>query len=338
MKLAEVGEFGLINRIKIPAYAPEQLILGIGDDCAVLPFNDTHYQLVSCDLLVEDVHFIRNKISAFELGYKAIAVNLSDVAAMGGKPVHVTLSMALPADYTVDDWTAFYDGVQTICRRYGVNVIGGDTTAGAKLTINVTVIGLVEQQYLHLRSHAKPGDVIFVTGDLGGSRAGLELILKDGLPVSSKDRVHLLQRHCKPEPCCHEIAVLNRLAGNALHALNDISDGILSESTEIATASHVAMVVNADSVPVNEACRTLADATGKNGLQWALTGGEDYQLVGTMDAEKAEEICEKYRRETGKDITIVGYVEAGEGAWLEQNGDRRVVMHKGYDHFGSSQE
>lgn len=334
MELAEVGEFGLIDRIQIPAYAPEQLILGIGDDCAVLPFSDTHFQLVSCDLLVEDVHFIRGKISAFELGYKSVAVNLSDVAAMGGKPVHVTLSMALPPDYTVEEWNDFYEGVHAICRRYGVNVIGGDTTSAAKLTINVTVLGLVEQQNLHLRRHAKPGDMIFVTGDLGGSRAGLELILKDGIPVSETDRALLLQRHCKPEPCCDEIAVLNTLAGNALHALNDISDGLLSESTEIAEASHVAMILDKAAVPVCDACERLAASVGKSGIQWALTGGEDYQLVGTMDAAQAEEICARYRMKTGKRLTIVGHVESGEGVWLEQTGSRQMVQQKGYDHFG----
>ena len=142
MELSALGEFGLIDLIEIPNYAPEQIILGIGDDCAVLPFDETQYQLVSCDLLVEDIHFIRKRISARQLGYKAIAVNLSDVAAMGGKPVHVLLSVALPPDYTVEEWQQFYQGVQEICAKYQVNVIGGDTTSSSEADHQCNGIGV----------------------------------------------------------------------------------------------------------------------------------------------------------------------------------------------------
>lgn len=336
MELSALGEFGLIDLIKIPNYAPEQVILGIGDDCAVLPFDETRYQLVSCDLLVEDVHFIRQRISARQLGYKAIAVNLSDVAAMGGKPVHVLLSVALPPDYTVEEWRQFYQGVQEICAKYQVNVIGGDTTSsGEKLTVNVTVLGLVEKEHLHLRRDARPGDVVFVTGPLGGSRAGLELVLDEKISVSEADRQHLRQCHCQPEPCCAEILVLNRLAGPSLHGLNDISDGLLSECREIAEASQAAIILQPDAVPVDEACWRLAVQLGTDGLQWAMTGGEDYQLVGTMAAAHAEDICSRYVQQTGRQLYVIGTVEAGSGVWLEQQGVRRAAEKKGYDHFGA---
>lgn len=337
MELSALGEFGLIDLIEIPNYAPEQIILGIGDDCAVLPFDEMRYQLVSCDLLVEDIHFIRKRISPRQLGYKAIAVNLSDVAAMGGKPVHVLLSVALPPDYTVEEWQQFYQGVQEICAKYHVNVIGGDTTSSReKLTINVTVLGLVEKKYLHLRRDAKPGDVIFVTGDLGGSRAGLELVLDATINVNEADRQRLWQAHCQPEPCCDEILVLNELAGVALHALNDISDGLLSECGEIAQASQVAMVLQPEKIPVEAACNRLAKQLDKDGLQWAMTGGEDYQLVGTMAAVEAEKICEQYAQQTGKQLFIIGAVECGKGVWLERQGTRQKMKKKGYNHFGSA--
>lgn len=335
MELSALGEFGLIDLIEIPNYAPEQIILGIGDDCAVLPFDETQYQLVSCDLLVEDIHFIRKRISARQLGYKAIAVNLSDVAAMGGKPVHVLLSVALPPDYTVEEWQQFYQGVQEICAKYQVNVIGGDTTSSSeKLTINVTVLGLVEKKHLHLRRDAKPGDVIFVTGDLGGSRAGLELVLDTTINVNEADRQRLWQAHCQPEPCCEEILALNELAGASLHALNDISDGLLSECREIAQASQVSMVLQPEKIPVEAACSRLAVQLGADGLRWAMTGGEDYQLVGTMEAAQAETICEQYAQQTGKRLVIIGTVECGNGVWLEQQGKRQVAEKRGYDHFG----
>ena len=175
MSMQTLGEFGLIDLIDLPFPNPESVLVGIGDDCAVLPYSDTHYQLVSCDLMVEDMHFVRKKIAPYQLGYKAVAVNLSDIAAMGGSPKHILVSAALPPDYTVAEWQELYRGIGDICSRYGVNVIGGDTTASAdKLCINVTVLGLVEQQNLHLRRDAKAGDAVFVTGALGGSRAGLE--------------------------------------------------------------------------------------------------------------------------------------------------------------------
>lgn len=339
MKLDTVGEFGLIDLIRIPDFAPEQLILGIGDDCAVLPFDERQYQLVSCDLLVEDIHFVRSRISPRQLGYKAVAVNLSDVAAMGGTPVHILLSVALPPDYTVEEWQEFYTGVEEICRKYRVNVIGGDTTASKdKLTINVTVLGLVEKQHLHLRSAAQPGDAVFVTGALGGSRAGLELILNDITGFQAEDEAHLLQCHCQPEPCCHEIAALNQLAGKALHALNDISDGLLSECQEIAQASGVAVILQPQKVPVDASCQRLAAQQGTDALKWALTGGEDYQLVGTMAADEAESICARYRQETGKAITIIGWVEAGSGVAFDTGKGRIPAQRSGYNHFASSGE
>lgn len=334
MELSSLGEFGLIDLIEIPHYAPDQVIVGIGDDCAVLPFDERHYQLVSCDLLVEDIHFIRKRIPAWQLGYKAVAVNLSDVAAMGGRPVHVLLSVALPPDYTVEEWQQFYQGVQEICAKYQVNVIGGDTTSsGEKLTINVTVLGLVEKAQLHLRRDAKPGDLIFVTGALGGSRAGLELLLHEKINLEESDRQHLWQCHCQPEPCCTEILALNQIAGPSLHALNDISDGLLSECREIAQASQVAMILQPEQIPVDQACDRLAVQLGADGLQWAMTGGEDYQLVGTLAAADAAKICEQYTAQTGAPLFFIGTVEAGRGVWLEQQGERRPAEKKGYDHF-----
>ncbi len=333
MRLDAVGEFGLIDRIDIPACGAQTPILGIGDDCAVLPFDAARDQLVSCDLLVEGVHFLRAQISAYQLGYKAVAVNLSDVAAMGGVPAHILLSLALPEDYTVEEWQEFYRGVADICRRYGVNVIGGDTTSGEKLTVNVTVLGLVQKEALHLRSDAKPGDRVFVTGTLGASRAGLELLLRPDLAPREEDRQYLLRRHLMPEPCCEEIALLNRLAGPSLHALNDISDGLFSECGEIASSSGAALLLRSDAIPVDDACRRLAAQAGEDALGWACSGGEDYQLVGTLEAARAEEICGQYRAQSGKAITLIGSVQAGAGVYWQEDGGLRPVAERGYDHF-----
>lgn len=334
MNLKTVGEFGLIDLIDIPHPAPERVVLGIGDDCAVLPYGEDAYQLASCDLLVEDIHFIRSRITPYQLGYKAVAVNLSDIAAMGGTPTHILISAALPPDYTVLEWHELYRGIGAICNRYGVNLIGGDTTSSPdKLILNVTVLGEVKKEHLHLRRDAKAGDAVFVTGKLGGSRAGLELVLQPEIEVADDLKTALLDCHNQPEPCCDEIAVLNRIAGQSLHALNDISDGLASECNEIAGASHCAIHLHAAQIPVHEDAKRLAELLCADSMEWALSGGEDYQLVGTLDGEKAEEICAMYLAQTGKQLYIVGTVAEGSGVELEQPEGNCVIGKKGYNHF-----
>lgn len=349
MDLHALGEFGLIDLIRMPHAVPETVIVGIGDDCAVLPYNENLYQLASCDLLVEDIHFLRDQITAYQLGYKAVAVNLSDIAAMGGTPAHILLSVAVPPYYTVAEWQDLYRGIGEICNRYNVNLIGGDTTSSTdKLTVNVTVLGFVEKENLHLRSDAKPGDAVFVTGVLGGSRAGLELVLCQDIPAGETCKNELLRCHYQPEPCCHEIAALNKIAGSHLHALNDISDGLVSECYEIADVSHCAIQLYTDSIPVHCEAAHLAGLIHADAMQWALFGGEDYQLVGTMDGAYAEEICSAYTAQTGKQITIVGYVSDGDGVYL-RNGKAQKnhddlpdeayrIAKKGYNHFASASE
>jgi len=349
MNLQSLGEFGLIDLIDIPHSNPASVLLGIGDDCAVLPYSDTHYLLVSCDLLVEDVHFIRNRISPYQLGYKAVAVNLSDIAAMGGTPAHILVSAALPPDYTVTEWQELYRGIGAICSRYGVNVIGGDTTSSPdKLTINVTVLGFAAQQHLHLRRDANVGDAVFVTGPLGGSRAGLELVLHENLSLPKALHTELMRCHYQPEPCCDEIAALNEVAGEHLHALNDISDGLASECYEIAEASSCAVVLYQDRIPINAAASVLAEQIGADSLRWALNGGEDYQLLGTIDGAYAEQLCAQYAAITGKQITIIGRIAEGEGVYLLDTAvqdeetrlpdDRYLITKAGFNHFASDVE
>ena len=218
-------------------------------------------------------------------------------------------------------------------------MIGGDTTASKnKLAVNVTVLGTVEQQYLHLRSAAKPGDVVFVTGVLGGSRAGLELVCNPQIEIAEDIKTSLMQCHYQPEPCCEEIQVLNRLAGDALHGLNDISDGLVSECHELADASHVSIVLDAAAVPVHPGALQLAAQIQADGLHWALTGGEDYQLVGTMDAARASDICAAYTEVTGKKLTIVGRVQSGAGVYLLKGTECQRIEKKGYNHFTRSAE
>lgn len=330
--LASIGEFGLIDLIGDGIFAAEKIIKGIGDDCAVLPFDETHYQLISCDMLNDGIHFLYDKISPYQLGYKAVAASLSDIAAMGGTPSNLLLSIGLTQEGTIGWWQEFYRGVSDICRRYRVNIAGGDTTkSNGGLCINVTVLGLVKKTELRLRSHACVGDRLFVTGPLGGSRAGLELLLRPEIHVA--DEAVLLQQHLQPEPCCQEIRWLNQAAGDALHGLNDISDGLASECWEIAAASGVGIVIEAEAVPFLSETAALAKVCGNKVIDWALFGGEDYQLVGTIAAAQAEAIALQYQRQSGKPLHWIGQVIAGNGVFLQQNADKTPIKAKGYAHF-----
>ena len=332
MELESVGEFGLIDLIGDGVFAPEHIIRGIGDDCAVLPYSETHYQLVSCDMLNETIHFLLDKITPYQLGYKSVAVSLSDIAAMGGTPTNVVIAIGLTASLTVEWWQEFYRGVADVCQRYHVNIAGGDTTKSAGgLSINVTVLGLVAKEHLRLRSAAQAGDKIFVTGPLGDSRAGLELLLHPEKSIAGCER--LLKEHLQPEPCCQEAAWLNEACGSALHALDDISDGLVSECTEISKASHVGAILTPEAIPILAETLQLAEVCQTDAQHWALYGGEDYQLVGTLAAQDAEQAAERYQKLAGKPLYFIGEVTANEGLWLQKGEALESVRLTGYIHF-----
>lgn len=331
-EIKTVGEFGLIEMIGEIVPRPSALICGIGDDCAVLPFSQTHNQLVTCDLLNEGVHFLKDKISPYQLGYKAVAASLSDIAAMGGEAISVLVAVGLPDTATVEMWQLFYQGVAAICHEYNVNLIGGDTTKSQSgWVVNITALGLVAKQNLRLRSQAKSGDLLFVTGPLGGSRAGLELILHADI---AREEWHqpLLNCHLQPTPCLAEAKRLNDIFGQSLHSLNDISDGLASECAEIAAASGVKIIIKSAKIPISQETHKLASLRQASSLEWALFGGEDYQLVGTIAAEKADELTEIYAQ-TGKKLWIIGHVTEGSGVWLDDEKNCQMITQKGYAHF-----
>ncbi len=332
MELGSVGEFGLIDLIGDGVFAPEHIVRGIGDDCAVLPYDAKTYQLLSCDMLNEGIHFLLDKITPYQLGYKAVAVSLSDIAAMGGSPTNIVLSIGLTEAVTVEWWREFYRGVSAICQRYQVNIAGGDTTKSVgSLSINVTALGLVAKEDLRLRSMAKAGDKIFVTGPLGASRAGLELLWHPEKTFAGA--AILLQEHLQPEPCCQEVRWLNEACGSSLHALNDISDGLASECLEIASASQVGAVLDYEAIPVRPETLALAESCHLDGRQWALYGGEDYQLVGTLEAHNALQAAERYHSLSGKTLHFLGEMTAEAGLWLKKGQALEPVLTKGYVHF-----
>mgnify|MGYP001192700877 CR=1 FL=1 len=330
MELKQLGEFGLIDLLKDNTIVdPASVVIGIGDDAAVLLPTPRQLQLLATDMLVETVHFDLNTTSPWQLGYKAIAVNLSDIAAMGGTPKHVVISLGMPKNLPVDFVLNLYEGMKEICRQFGVNIVGGDTVASPHgVVINVAVTGEVDPTHLQRRSGAKPGDLLVVTGVLGNSAAGLDLLTR-GNWEEHEFAWPLVTSHLTPQP---QVKAGKIIAGYAT-SMNDISDGLASEANEIALASQVGIRLFAQQIPVTAALQTAGDFFGKSALDYALFGGEDYQLLFTVEPEqyKMLEIAD-----LGQELTVIGEITEGPAhvELVQKNGEVKALAARGYNHFG----
>lgn len=332
MDIRQIGEFGLIDRIKEDAIVDTATVVaGIGDDAAVVLATPKHFQLLTTDMLVEGVHFDLATISPWQLGYKAIAVNLSDIAAMGGLARQALVSLALPSDTSVEFVEGLYQGMKEICHQHAVNIVGGDTVASPQgVVINVVILGEVEPAYLQRRSGASAGELLVVTGCLGDSAAGLELLQRgewDELSFSWP----LVTAHLTPRPHLNEGRVLAELGATSM---NDISDGLASEANEIAKAGNVCLRIDAERIPLSTPLREAAIHFGQDSLRYALYGGEDYKLLATLPPEALAAVSAQI------DVTVIGVVEDGEAGvfLLEENGVLSKLTAQGYDHFNDRKE
>lgn len=327
MSIKSVGEFGLIDLIKQNTIVvPDGVELGIGDDAAAFWPSPGKLQLVTTDMLVESVHFDLRWISAWQLGYKAMAVNISDIAAMGGAPRHGAVSLALPAKSSVEFVVELYEGMKAIAREYGVNIIGGDTVSSPDhIVINVTLTGDVLASGLIRRSGARLGDKVLVTGCVGNSAAGLEWLCSGGPPGQ---QANLVAAHVTPKP---QVVVGQAAAAAGATAMDDISDGIASEANEIASASAVGLILYADRLPLSEELVRFAATAGRDPVDYALYGGEDYQLLLTMPADAAESFI---RSQAGSCCTVIGEVSSCKSVVLvSKDGSTKLLEPRGYNHF-----
>jgi thiamin-phosphate kinase len=283
-ELEKLGEFGLIDLIKEDTISEQgSVVLGIGDDAAVLLPTPRQLLLITTDMLVESVHFDLATTTPWQLGYKAIAVNLSDIAAMGGVPRHAVVSVALPPATPSDFVVNLYQGMKEICHEFGVNIVGGDTVSSPNgLVINVAVTGEVEPVNLVRRSGAQAGDIVAVTGCLGNSGAGLDL-LKAGAWEDFDFAWPLVTAHLSPRP---QVKTGGIVAAAGATSMDDISDGLASEAHEIAKASGVGVRLYAEQIPLAGEVKEAAAKLGKEALDYALYGGEDFQLLFTMEPRK----------------------------------------------------
>jgi thiamine-monophosphate kinase len=332
MKLSDIGEFGLIRRFS-PAFLKKLPagVTGIGDDCAVLPWTKSRILLVTTDLLVEDIHFIRARIAARDLGHKSLAVNLSDIAAMGGTPRSAFLSIGLPRNMDVSWLDEFFRGFASLAGMAKVRLLGGDTTGSpGPLVINVALLGEARRDRVKYRSGAENGDIICVTGNLGDSGGGLRVLLEER-PLRRDER-YLVRCHNRPNAHLAEGAWL--AARDAVTAMMDVSDGIDSDLRRIMERSRCGAAVDLDRLPLSLPLVSAARKYGWNPLEIAASGGEDYCLLATVRAGRFANVSSAFARKFGRPLFRIGTI-AGQKAGLiyKLNGRAVVLKRHGFDHF-----
>nr|WP_290669267.1 thiamine-phosphate kinase [Ardenticatena sp.] len=335
VRIRDIGEFNVIERITRIVGVPttDDVLVGIGDDTAVLRWDAETCLLVTIDAQVEATHFRRHFLSPEALGHRALAVNLSDIAAMGGTPWLALVSLIAPPDTPVAFVEALYQGMHALATSANVAIVGGNMSKGDHLIVDIAVLGRVARQHLLLRRGARPGDAVLVTGTLGDAAGGLRLLLDPTLPLDEEDREVLLRRFRTPTPRLAE-AVHIATSGLAT-AMLDISDGLSSDIGHICDASHVGVVIEAERMPTSPALRHLATQIGVPAWTLALRGGEDYELCFTVPAAHAEDLAAAIQSATGTTISIIGRVlPPEEGRTLiRPDGQRIPLAAEGWRHF-----
>ncbi len=333
MKLSDIGEFGVISSIRSDLKDfQKEVIVGIGDDTAAIEVSGEKLLLFTSDTLVEDIHFKWDYASPFQVGWKALAVNVSDIAAVGGKPTQCLVSLALPADTERSLVREIYRGLKKAASRYRVAIVGGDTVRAPSFIITVSLLGEVKREDIVLRSRAKPGDLIYVTGQLGSSGAGLACLKASNWKIKPKIRQFLIKRHLMPSPRLDEG---QKIASSQIAtSMIDLSDGLASDLHRLAEESKVGAVLWEDEFPTALATEQLAKVMGKSLLEWILYGGEDYELLFAVPPNKKE----KLKQTLSFPHTLIGeIVDRDQGIYLKKRGGNRTkIEDRGYSHFSVS--
>ncbi|HUW65143.1 MAG TPA: thiamine-phosphate kinase [Spirochaetia bacterium] len=327
--VADTGERPLIDLITRRLTLSPEVVLGVGDDAAVLR-SPPGLLLFTTDMLVEGIHFRVGYGTAEQLGYKALAVSVSDIAAMGGMPWAAVVSLALPGSMPAAFVTSLYQGLDRAARQFQVSVVGGDTVASpGPLVINVALTGKAVEGAVVTRQGARPGDLVFVTGSLGAAAAGLYVLENPG-PWPAEASRFVQRRFLDPVP---QLEAGNLLAAGGASALDDNSDGLAQEMHEICRASSVGCLIEVERLPVETPVREIAAVAGRSVWEWALHGGEDYGLVACVPPARAglEEVC----RSAGIALTAVGRIAAREeGLYVVwPDGRRAPLLPGGFEHF-----
>jgi thiamine-monophosphate kinase len=306
--------------------------LGIGDDAAVVGAPAEREWLLAMDTMVEEIHFRAETMEDADVGFKALASNISDIAAMGGLPAHALISVSVPPAWGLERMNSLYDGFYQCAERYGVAIVGGDTTAApSHLVVSVTIFGTVETGRAITRGGARPGQIVFVSGPIGLSAGGLHGMLPSEA-ARPQPPERLIRAHRRPAPSVKAGRLL--LEHGWGRSLNDVSDGLASEAWEIAEASGVRLVLKETSLPLSGELASYAADCRVDPLQWMLYGGEDYVLLGTADRMDEAPMKEAFRQE-GIPLFVIGETEEGTPDVLleTEGGKRKPLAKRGYNHF-----
>ncbi len=345
--ISKIGEFGLIERLKnkcnelrLSEKVTGQIILGIDDDTAITRPSPGMLQLSTSDLLIEGVHFDLTYTSMKHLGWKLMVVNLSDIAAMGGVPVYALITIALPAKISVEMADDLYDGIIQAAQTYGCAIIGGDTnTSIGNTMVSAMITGEVPDRFLKRRNGAQPGDLICVSGNLGLSHAGLQILLREKKRFLDSQQ----QNEYKSELGTYSAAVTKHLAPKArfdismtaaqqewVHAMIDISDGLVSDLRHICKQSSTGALLFEEKLPFDPLVEKVADEFEQSAIDYVLFGGEEYELLFTIDPEYENKLTEHI-----PDVHIIGKItdEKESVALVQKDGSKRTILSGGYDHF-----
>ncbi len=335
--LAALGEFGLIARLTAGVETRPDVALAVGDDAALLDLDahSPHLLVATCDAQVEGRHFLRASTTSHEIGHKALAVNLSDIAAMGAEPLWALVSLLLPPDVEVALLDDIYSGMRALARRFGVALVGGNVSStSGPLTIDLTLLGRVERGRALTRSHGKPGDALLVTGSLGAAAAGLFAAL-DPSPASAlppATREYLRRAMAAPEPRVREGLAL--AATGVVTAMLDISDGMAADLGHLCDASAVGAVVHADRLPIAPQTRAFCAVYNRDPLDVALTGGGDYELLFSVTPDGVAVAIDALRAIGGQATVIGALAEPGAGRVLRLgDGSEHPLPRTGWDHL-----
>lgn len=343
-EISSLGEFGLIDRITQDfPLKNESSKFGVGDDAAVLEFGDKE-TLVTTDLLLEGIHFDLRYVPLKHLGYKAAVVNFSDIYAMNGTPKQITVSLGVSSRFTVEHIDELYSGIRLACETYGVDLVGGDTSASVTgLVISVTCIGIADKQDIVYRNGAKESDLICVSGDLGAAYMGLQLLERENrVAAQSKEgeeftpdfggKEYILERQLKPE-ARKDIVALLKDKGIKPTSMMDVSDGLSSELLHICKKSGVGCRIFEDKIPIDYQTAIMAEEMNMNLVMTAMNGGEDYELLFTVpltDHEKVEKL---------NGVSVIGYITSPQlgSAMVTRDGAEIPIRAQGWNAFQENQ-
>lgn len=333
----ELGEFGLIAHLTQAVELTEPSTLkGIGDDAAVLDFSNKK-TLVSTDLLLEGIHFDLRYVPLKHLGYKAVQVNLSDIYAMNGIASQITFSIGLSSKFPLEAVEEIYEGALIACKKYNVDLIGGDTSASTQgLVISVTSIGYADEDTIAYRSGAKEGDLLCVSGDLGGAYVGLQLLEREkniflenpNIQPDLEGKDYIVERQLKPEARKDVVQLLDALHVKP-HAMIDVSDGLASEILHICKASNVGCKLYEDKIPIDPMTYETAREFGIDPTVCALNGGEDYELLFTVPQSDYDKIKGQL------DISVIGYITEPAAGYemISKSGHVHEIKAQGWNAF-----